>query len=31
MMAAQGAQTLFAFQLLGVHMQVAFQVFGRLG
>lgn len=31
MMAAQGAQTLFAFQLLGVHMQVAFKVFGRLG
>lgn len=31
MMAAQGAQTLFACQLLGVHMQVAFQVFGRLG
>lgn len=30
-MAAQGSQALFAYQLLGVHMQVALQVFGRLG
>ena len=30
-MAACGAEALFAYQLLGVHMQVAIQVFGRLG